>query len=287
MNFNFKILIAGLAIIVVTNVIALVGVVYNRSGEPASVIELTERELRIPFSYELNKENSGLSLKINCRMEIEKRERQIGTVSMNCLGSPPWFDRKKLIDLGFELRPLPEKKKGRFPRDKTLPRNVYVVLEYDGAAYKRILSKREQMLAEAQAQLQDNLDSTESERQVKAAQNTLENERYISSRLFVIDAGLDKAALRSKYPDRTHYIVIQALVKPDWISSGDDYELTGMIEGMMNTTINVPLEYRAVFESLDPISPNDRMTQKPRYKVTVAFGKRGEPWIKGAELLSD
>ena len=56
---NTKILIAGLAIIIATNVVALAGVAYNRSGNPEAQIELTERELAMPHRYRMNKENRG------------------------------------------------------------------------------------------------------------------------------------------------------------------------------------------------------------------------------------
>lgn len=59
--------IAGLMIIVLTNVIALGGVAYNRAGEPDGTLVLTERELRLPYSSGLARENSGLSLTIEWR----------------------------------------------------------------------------------------------------------------------------------------------------------------------------------------------------------------------------
>ena len=52
--FKGKIFIAGLAIIIVTNIVALAGVAYNRSGEPDAVVELTERELGLPYRYGMN-----------------------------------------------------------------------------------------------------------------------------------------------------------------------------------------------------------------------------------------
>ncbi|MFL6653087.1 MAG: DUF4824 family protein, partial [Sulfurifustaceae bacterium] len=44
-------LLAGIALIAATNAVALVGVAYNRSGEPSSVLKLTERELALPYSW--------------------------------------------------------------------------------------------------------------------------------------------------------------------------------------------------------------------------------------------
>lgn len=54
-------LIAGLALILIANVYVLAGVAYNRSGDAAAALELTERELRI---QRMKKENTGLFLRL-------------------------------------------------------------------------------------------------------------------------------------------------------------------------------------------------------------------------------
>jgi hypothetical protein len=61
-----RLFVSGFALILIANVIALAGVAANRSGKPEAVIELTERELRLPY-YEMNDENSGLALHLNWR----------------------------------------------------------------------------------------------------------------------------------------------------------------------------------------------------------------------------
>ena len=99
MKRNVKILIAGLSIIIVTNVIALGGVAYNRSGEPDALVELTERELDIAYRYGLERENTGLRLNINCR--VETLQDDYAYANNNCWGNPVWLDQQKLIELGF------------------------------------------------------------------------------------------------------------------------------------------------------------------------------------------
>ena len=46
-------LIAGLGLILGVNAIVLGGVAYNRSGEPESLLQLSERELYTPFGRAL------------------------------------------------------------------------------------------------------------------------------------------------------------------------------------------------------------------------------------------
>lgn len=45
-------LIAGIAIILVVNAIALGGVAYNRSGTPESTLHLSQRELSEPYVWQ-------------------------------------------------------------------------------------------------------------------------------------------------------------------------------------------------------------------------------------------
>jgi len=269
MKHNSKILIAGLTIIIVTNVVALAGVAYNRSGEPDAVVELTERELSMPYRYGMDDENTGLGLNINCR---------------NCW-SPDWLNEEKLIELDFELQPLQEISEWRLDYDKTLPRKVYLVLEYNGAMHQRAVANAEKELAEKQVQLATDPNSEEFKDSVEYAENELNNEQHHNSRLFAIDAGLDSTRLRNAYADTSQYILMQALIRPGWdYNEKEEKEWKGTITELLINTINIPLEHRAVFEPLEALEPRyDQDDKSPRYMVRVAFGKRSEPWVIGVE----
>jgi hypothetical protein len=54
----------------------------------------------------------------------------------------------------------------------------------------------------------------------------------------------------------------------------------------LNNSINIPLEDRAAFEPFKKlVTQRGKDRKKPQYTVRVAFGKRGEPWVMGAERL--
>ena len=284
MKLSTKILIAGLAIIVVTNVVALGGVAYNRSGEPDAIVELTERELSLPYRYGINNEDTGLGLRINCRIEESGQGYSYGNNS--CRGNPAWLNSEKLLELGFEPQPKPKKIEKRMAFDKPLPRKAFIVLEYNGPAYQRTLIKAEQDRNEQLLQLSENTDTEKYEKRVKHIKDKLENEHHHNSRLFAIDAGLDKIALRNKYPDTSQYIIMQALIKPTGKFYQSGGEWTGTITQLLASTINISLEHRAVFEPLEVKQPRyNQNKQVPRYKVRVAFGKRAEPWVMAVEKM--
>jgi hypothetical protein len=75
---------------------------------------------------------------------------------------------------------------------------------------------------------------------------------------------------------------MQALIKPIWRRSDEEQEgkWEGWITGLLVGTINIPLEHRAVFEPLeDAQHGRNRNEQPPRYEVSLALGKRTEPWV--------
>lgn len=224
-------LVAGVALIVATNAVVLAGVAYNRSGEPQAVLPLTERELSFPFAWGLEKENSGISLRLDWRMDGD------------------WLNRAKLASLGFDVSE-PALIRGRQP-----PRDALLVLELDGQAYRAALAEAEQ-----RAKLKPE------EWNLRA----LRAEQEKNSRLFVVDVGLDAAALRTKYPNRTQYAIVRGRVAPAHRSIKDAGPVTGRVDEVNIVSLHVPVGMHAV------VRPDTA------YRATLAFGKRLEPWLKEA-----
>ena len=59
-----KLLLSAVVLLLLTNVVVLAGVAYNRAGEPVVSLELTERELTLVRSYRRTDENSGTALSL-------------------------------------------------------------------------------------------------------------------------------------------------------------------------------------------------------------------------------
>ena len=161
------------------------------------------------------------------------------------------------------------------------------MLEYDGPKHQKVIAEAQKALAEEQAQLANNPGGKVFQDSVEYAERELNNEQHHNSRLFAIDAGLDKVSLRKAYPDTSQYIIIKAQIKPTWDYDEEKQKIwVGRIEDLLINTINIPLEHRAIFEPLE--EAEDRSyedDQSPRYKVRVAFGKRSEPWVVAAEEM--
>ena len=265
----------GIALIAATNAVALLGAAYNRSGEPDSTLRLSQRELG-PAYIGASRDNSGLALRLRWRVLDEdiKDPAAYRWAGMGTGGSPSWLDRDKMATLGFDVAvpDNPDDNARTFRRQ--LARDVLLVLEMDGPTYQRSLAN-----ATAAA---ERLKAMKKEESTKLADEILERERQGNSRLFVVDASLDAAALRSKFPDRSRYAIVRGRVDPmGWKMSRTH---SGHVSAVNIESINVPLELRSVFEGAEP--DNDfvpRATRnKAAYDATVIFGRRLEPWLATA-----
>ena len=122
-----------------------------------------------------------------------------------------------------------------------------------------------------------------------SAAEQLRREETSNSRLFAVDVGLDAAQLREKYPDRARYTIMHANIRAHFErnQSGAD-RWTGYIQGLDNSTINVPVEFRGAIGSVRHSAPWGGPVPEgtPPFQVTVAFGKRFEPWVVAAEAAA-
>ncbi len=279
-------LIAGILILVV-NAIALGGAAWNRSAEDAR-LRLSERELSLPPAWRSNAENSGIALSLQWRVPATaddlKAENHYGAYLYN--RSPPWLDQAKLLALGFDDEVVVDHSAG--PR-RTRPqsRDVWLVLELDGADYARVLAGAQRAHERAAAELAARPDDRDVKDKAETAERHWLSERDELSRLFVIDAGLDPAALRDIYPDRERFIVASGQVRPQWRYSSVDLHrpLSGDVHALNVDSIHVSTQFRAHFESR--INADEALQNAFKYTVTLAYGRRHEPWIVAVEEHSD
>lgn len=272
---HFKALLLGTGLIVATNAIVLAGVAYNRSGEPEATITLTERELSLPYYYSGNTENSGIQLRLKHRYgnsgyfsrEYKRPE------SLN------WFNKEKLAELGFDVSKSISDGDGKRHYQRLSEKEVILVLEYNGTAYKSVLEA-------AQKHVDDLIADQANSQKIDRAEQNLAREKTAASRLFVIDAGLDRDALRAKYSDRTKYLLLKGVVKARITSTrSGGSRLVGYIKSLSNKTIHVPLQYHDVLEAVVEEGARRQPNEPPRFEVTINIGQRLEPWVVGVERL--
>jgi hypothetical protein len=257
-------LIVAAALVLITNAIALGGVAYNRSGEPDSVLQLTERELPLQFWSWPENENSAVHMQLRWRVSG-------GTYEWD--HDVEWLTPEQLRALGFDLPAAGASQEELQRYAKQSAREVFFALELDGPAYQRELERRRNDLREAEAKAAA-VGSTELRDHVVVAQKFLQEEEQTASRLFVVAVDVDAAVLRQRYSDRRKYAVVSGRLE---LHDGVK-QMLPMIDDVNVDAIRVPYAYRKLVEPLlaDRSYAPDR---KPRYAASVHFGRRLEPWI--------
>lgn len=267
-------LLAGSALILLTNAVVLLGAAYNRSDEPESRLQLSQREFQHD-RWSNFKDNSAITLTLNWRIVREKPSQQHdydfdSGYSAGKWGTPVWLNKAKMAELGFDVAKLAATSENGRHYKESLSREALLVLELNDQAYQHELKRARDYAEQSRALLATNPDKQEFKQRAKNAEEYYKNEQKINSRLFVIDAGIDIQKLRTAYPDRTRYAIVHGLIHPGTMHEKNETQVWGNISELHAERINVPLNYRQVFDTVAP------------YEVTVAFGKRLEPWITAA-----
>lgn len=270
-------LIAGLTLILIVNLVALAGVAYNRSGDPESVLRLTQRELAMPYYWGNTKENSGLALRPQWRIPLpaDQTSQEQQPVWSN-FESPGWLDKAKMADLGFDEAEM-DNSNTEYNRGRD--KDVFLVLELDGPAYRQVLDRSRQYAAHEKELSLANPGNKEFIQRAKSGDEQLSREESDNSRLFVVDAGLDVGRLRTQYPDRGHYAIVHGRVRPQFYLHEKQKQFTGIISGLSITEINVPVDFRQGFPPLASPGGMGAASQPRHFEAEIAFGKRLEPWI--------
>jgi hypothetical protein len=290
--------IMAICLLIVVNAVVLGGIAYNRSGEPAATITLTERELPFASYYDYrDRENTGLSLRLNWSSNgfvtplfsfAMFRENR----------NPDWLDKSKLQEIGFDCS-LPLNDPGaELHYQKMLPRKTYAALEFEGAAWEHWLSDELADLHKQEMQVEEGLIT---QKQLQDARREYELQSRTHTRLFIIDVGNDPDSLRAKHDKQGRYMILPARVRLEYHGSyaSDDAKkvpprLGGEIYEILTDTIYVPKAHRAILEKV--LRERSRVQEKsyytlydnrvPHFEVTLHVGRRAEPWIAGVRELT-
>lgn len=278
-------LAAGVVLIVLTNAVALGGVMMNRSREPESRLTLTERELPLSYDSLTQRENSGIALRLDWRVLGE----QAADLDYADYGSQPaWLDAARMVALGFDVpagEPMAESSK-RYARQ--LPRQALVVLEFDGPTWQKAVDRAQAAAERHATAAAANPGNELLADRAKSARAQVALERSASSRLFAVDAGLDAVVLRARYPDRSRYLILRATIRPNVIGSDESRQhLGGYLSEIAIDRINVPYTFRPQLIELRDAPRPSVGNRPPRYEVRLAIGQRLEPWIERLAPLPD
>jgi hypothetical protein len=266
--------LAGLAVIVITNAAIFAVVAFNRSTREA-VLELNERELVLPYDWQEHTEDSVISLRLETQLPRPipdlRYDPEVETQS-------PWLDGAKLRELGFEVDTALATARAT-ERGSISTQEVFLVLEHNGPAYQAQVKATTRRLEQARAVAAGDAQDEHARNQVEGLERVLFREQYESSRLFVIDAGLDAERLRLNYPERNMHAIISGYISMTMLRTmlrdqSDDWRAAAYVNGLAIRQVNIPSRFTKIFS---------RQETEGNYNVTLAWGARLEPWVLSVE----
>jgi hypothetical protein len=257
-------LFASLALVVAANAVVLAGAAWNRSAVDAR-LGLTERECWLQSHRD--SEDSGMSLRLIWRQPNQELD-----------AAPPWLDREALRSLGFDVSLPPTDPNASKVYSHVLPRDALIVLEMDGPAWRHWLEERKSDI--------ERMSTEAGHETLESWKEGLDKEQRTGSRLVAVAAGLDAGALRTRYPDRSRDLILPAEIRLSLRQPGNSPPILSGFAELRNNLVHVPLSLRPVLVAIErePFDPNG--SKSPRYRVTLAAGKRQEPWLETVERIS-
>lgn len=265
---------ASAVFILVVNVIVVVGAIGNRSGSPEAAIRLTEREL--PRIHTESRENSAMSLQLDWSVLDAASDNSV----VGRWGSPAWFGVEKLRELGFREDAIANAGRRGPAYKHPVDKSAFIVLEYDGEAYREAVRRAEAALADAAAACADGCGEGPVRDRLEGAEKGLAHLQNAASRLFAIDAGRDANRLRAAYPDRSRFIITSGVVA---IRGADQGKASGRINRLSVAAIHVPLQFKRILDAIPFRTTRhyrNASANPPRYAVELAYGGRREPWVQ-------
>lgn len=275
-------LLIGVTLIAVTNAVVLAGVAYNRSGEPTSALQFTERELPLRYWSWPSNDNSSIDLELRWRVAVEPNDVDYND---GRYGGLYWLSPAQLQQLGFEVSGEVESDEVARRLMRQPSRRAWLALEFDGPAHQAAVARTAKAVERAEAQARANPDDSEFQTRLKAALGAADAEQRFNSRLFVVDAARDKAALAERYADRQRYAIVRGRLSIGVMGQPGRKHLVAHVADIDVATIRVPHTYRALVEPLVRSREYGYSSREPRFATTVNFGRRAEPWIVDLTLL--
>lgn len=282
-------------VLVGANAVMLTGVAWNRRAPPDSVLVLTQREVSVRPDYGLLENDAdNATLVVNWRIRPVPRPSMTGIdESLSRWGAVPWLDRPKLGALGFDL-PAPTESADAVARDlqRIRPRDVLLVLELNGPAYAAALAESRSRVAHEEQLAAANPLDVQRVREARRTRDQLERQAQQATRLFVVDAGLEAKPLRARYPDRTRYAIVHGSVGVYRATRMEGGAVYGEVQSLRCDELTIPRQFRAALPNagrtparvyaLPGIAGPQPATDAAAFQVTLAFGRRFEPWIVDA-----
>jgi len=207
----------------------------------------------------------------------------------------PWLDTAKLRELGFRADYDPADPEAVTGCEREGSRAVFLVLEQEGEAWKSWMSAREARVEELRRKVES---GAAGGKDLQDAETLLALDRAMRSRLFAVDAGLDRESLRRRHPG-PGILVVRGVLSPVLLQpEGEPPRIDAVVE-LLPDRIHVPAELRPHFAPFLPRKTEQEVVGRerkepevawlapvqPRYRAVLAFGRGLQPWLASVDRI--
>jgi hypothetical protein len=271
--------VAAAVLLLAVNGWVLLGVARNRLGDPDATLTLSERELVIRRSTELENSSVEAVLQVNQWQPGMSYERRYEWAA--------WLPPQRMAELGFDLAmPTDLKEAHRLARRQSARRG-WAVIQLGGDRWDPWAGA----IQAAAAELDRKISAEPKEPWLKEQRRQLEHELRAGTRLFMIDAGADAAVLRAAYPDRAAVLILPAEIHFD-LSVDKDATVcvpqrcrpVGRVS-LLTGELQVPRHLQALLPPEPPPSQvaRDDDLHRPHFTAVVRSGARREAWLESVQ----
>jgi len=241
----------AVAIVLLATVAALAQAIWNRSAVGRETV-LTEREAPISGG---SRDDTALWLRV-----------QFVTPTDSAWGG--WLGTARLAALGADTTVQTTR------RRQMDSRPAFAVLEFDGPAWRQHATER---VAEHARALAADSSLTRRDSLLSLFRAGLERE----SRLVLVDAGPDAAALAERYPDAARHLILPAVVR-----TFVEYRFHDGPRTPVDTVLgsSIQLEQHSLLVSGDAAQVVRAPHRPGGYRVTLATGRSYTPWVRRVEV---
>lgn len=280
---NKKLLALALACILLVNGFILAKVYINRS-EVIAQLNLSERELQLPYNYGFAREDSSARVSLRWMTPSSRK------VTLE-LDRWHWqYDRNlQLSDAHFASFQFPACSNTTRLRQK---RAAWVLLEFDGASYRQHLAQIEQyhgLVMGLSAQTHPELAEQELTERRKNAAELLSEAQTSHSRLFVVDAAADydllvQAKQQLSATSRGQLLIVPAELRAGYYrcDTREKRQTEVIIDGLAVESLYVPkhLATRFAGNFADTyVAGTKAEPNQMKFSAQIHYGRLHEPWI--------
>jgi len=271
--------IAAAALLLAVNGWVLLGVGWNRLGDPDATLTLSERELAVRRST--GREDSGVEV------ELQVNPWQPGRSCERRWESAAWLPPQRLAELGFDLTLPTDLGEARRQARRQPARRGWAVVQLGGSRWDQWA----EALQAAVVELDRKIAVEPTLPWLKEKRRQLEHELRAGPRLFMLDAGADAAALRAAYPDRAAVLILAAEIHLDLsVDEGATAcapprcRPAGRVS-LLTGNLQVPRHLQALLPPEPPpwqVARDDDL-HRPHFTAVVRSGARREVWLESVQ----